>query len=140
MIVATEEFLEKLYERLVSDSLFSSLLSVYQGQPAVFHRVAPDDVEKPYLVYFITSSRRRDTHDKQAEEYRIQFSIVTASDREALRALERLEILLNRLPLDLIEGKNVYIFKENFLSFDYVSEVGGYIASEEYRILIEEVI
>lgn len=88
-----------LYIKLTSDSDLISLLTTYEGDPAVFANFAPEAAEKPYIVYNITSLGPEET---AVERFNIYIDIYEYNQsRVTLREIaQRVEFILDKAIID----------------------------------------
>lgn len=104
---------QALYSRLVGDATLTALLSVYNGQPAIFTTdPAPDNAELPYIVTAGNiSDAPFDTKTVLGRDIRRDVRCYAAADGSAgtVEAMaERARELLHRQPLD-VEGFGVFL-------------------------------
>jgi hypothetical protein len=105
---------QAIYDRYAADALLVSMLSTYQGAPAIFNSdPIPGKATLPAIcISGVEADEPNDTKDLRGREIRRRIRIYTdATGSELLvdEIAERARELLHRRPLDLPGGEQNYV-------------------------------
>jgi len=101
-----------LQARIASDGQLATLLSTYEGAPAIFSEEAPEEAVEPYIVYSIS----RQAVDHPAVE---QFNVYVdyfdnqKSRANSRKAAQRIEFVLDQVTLTSDRYDTIRLFYES---------------------------
>ncbi|MCO4819785.1 MAG: hypothetical protein KC517_09185 [Bacteroidetes bacterium] len=92
-------FESALYEKLISDGILAERLAVYNGKPAVFSGLAPEDAERPWITFSIT---RYNTESIPVDRFNVYIDYFdnTVSSKEANEAIMQIDIMFDNQVLN----------------------------------------
>jgi len=133
-------FLKKIAQAIL-DELVNSELTNLIGE-RIYYVKAPQDVEVPYVMFFVVSSVREHDHDGASHlaSARFQFSIFAQTYHEAKRITEQIQSVLQAFSGTIGGVGGVYVsgsFHQNEVDF-WEEDTGLYHVACDYSISHKE--